>query len=236
MATKEELDLGVWEFFFEDYEVTNGQVVPDVKDMSLGNNGREMELAMMFVDIRESTKIVNGFRRLTAAKMYKSFLWGVSQIATANGGYLKSFNGDGVLIVFDGGSKRSNAVKAAMQIKWFCTDILKPEVDAYMEKNQKLKDAEFDFGIGIDVGSVLIVRGGMRGDNNNDLVWVGNATNYAVKLSGLGKKPNNIYITEDVYTSLKEDRKTTNDINMWIKSSLVDGTVIYKTNWHWPIS
>jgi class 3 adenylate cyclase len=49
-------------------------VIPDVKDLEFGKRGRESELAMMFIDIRESTKIVDGSRRITAAKMYNSFL------------------------------------------------------------------------------------------------------------------------------------------------------------------
>ena len=237
MVSKSDLYSDILDFFYDEYKVTDGRVVPDIDDIGLGNEGREMELAMLFVDIRESTKIVDGFRRLTAVKMYKSFLLGVSKIATANDGYLRSFNGDGVLVVFDGTAKRTHAVKTALQIKWFCKELLKPEVDDYMESNSKLKDMEFDFGIGIDVGKVLIVRAGIRGENNNDLVWVGSATNYAVKLSNLGESPYNIHITEDVYKTMNEAVAKLDDggNNMWTKTSLSDGTVIYKTGHHWII-
>lgn len=192
--------------FSGDYEITNGTVIPNVTDIDFGKKGRELDLAMLFIDIKESTKIVDGFRRKTAAKMYKSFLYGVAKIARANDGELRSFNGDGVLVAFIGGSKCNNAVKAAMKMKYFFNNILKPKVDTYMFNNRQNQDLNFGFGIGIDVGKVLVVRGGIRGENNNDLVWVGNATNYAVKLSGFATSTYNIYITQQVFTRLRDNQ------------------------------
>ncbi len=185
MPTNQDLITAVDDFFKGDYQITNGTAIPDVEDIALGKVGREMELAMLFIDIKESTKIVDSFRRQTAAKMYKSFLYGITRIARANSGQLRSFNGDGVLVVFAGSYKRNNAVKAAMQMSYFCSEILKKKVDSYLNDHSVEDDLNFGFGIGIDIGDVLIVRGGIRGENNNDLVWVGNATNYAVKISGL---------------------------------------------------
>jgi class 3 adenylate cyclase len=42
---------------------------------------------------------------------------------------------------------------------------------------------DFNFGIGIDVGNILVVRAGIKGEDNSDLVWAGNATNISVKLN-----------------------------------------------------
>lgn len=237
MIDKEKLIEGVNDFFEGSYNVTPGYVVPDVADIAFGNVGREMELAMLFIDIRESTKIVDAFRRVTAAKMYKSFLWGVTKIARKNNGDVRSFNGDGVLVVFAGELKRNNAVKAAMQMKWFCREILKPSLDSYFTSNKELQDLNFDFGIGIDCGKVLIVRGGMKGENNNDLVWVGNATNYAVKLSSLSKHGYNIHISKSVFKSLSEDQKFggTPLKNMW-EQRIWNDMDLYRTNWQWRLS
>lgn len=234
-ASKDDLITAVNDFFNGSYTVTNGTVVPDIEDLSFGKVGKEIELAMMFIDIRESTKIVDGLRRVTAAKLYKSFLWGVSQIARVNGGELRSFNGDGVLMAFIGESKCTSAVKAAMQMSWFIQKILKPKIDGYIVNNEKLGDLNFDFGIGVDVGKVLVVRGGIKGENNNDLVWVGNATNYAVKLSSLAKEDYKIYISEGVYKAMHQDAKLSNGTNMWDVRSWTDlgGITIYRTNWYW---
>lgn len=242
MATKEEIIKGVDDFFGGDYDITEGRVIPDVADVALGKIGKEIELAMLFIDIRESTKIVDGLRRTTAARMYKSFLWGVSKIARLNDGELRSFNGDGVLVAFIGDNKRTNAAKAALQMSWFAQKVLKPKLDAVFQNNQGLsgQGIEFDFGIGIDVGKVLVVRGGIRGENNNDLVWVGNATNYAVKLSGLSKEGYHIYISEDVYKNMNKSSKLggSPEKDMWESRTWtdVDGITIYRSNWTWAVT
>jgi len=242
MVTKDEIIKAVDDFFAGNYEVTDGRTIPEVADISFGKNGKEIELAMLFIDIRESTKIVDSLRRVTAAKMYKSFLWGVAKIAKNNDGELRSFNGDGVLVAFIGDRKRTNAVKAGLQMSWFAKNILKPKLDEIFNNNESLKnqEIEFDFGIGIDVGKVLVVRGGIRGENNNDLVWVGNATNYAVKLSNLSKEGKNIYISENVYKNMSDSSKYSNDNpkqNMWEERvwKAMDDAVIYRSGWTWSL-
>jgi adenylate cyclase len=238
MIDKESLINEVDCFFNEEYEVTEGRVIPDVDDISF-DNGTELDLAMVFIDIKKSTHIVDALRRITAARMYKSFLWGVAKIARMNNGELRSFNGDGVLIAFIGEHKRTNATKAALQMSWFAQKVLKPKLDAVFQDNQELteQEIEFQFGIGIDVGKVLVIRGGIRGENNNDLVWVGNATNFAVKLSGLSKEGFHVYISEDVYKYMNDSTKINQKRNMWEirKWTEKDGIAIYRSNWTWPI-
>lgn len=242
MTTKVELIKQIDEYFSGTYDITNGTVVPNVDEIAFGKVGREIELAMLFIDIRESTKIVDGFRRITAARMYKSFIWGVARIAKNNGGELRSFNGDGILVVFSGDYKCNHAAKAALQMAWFFKKVLKPEVEAYMKNNSKLQDIELSFGVGIDVGKVLIVRGGFKGENNNDLVWIGNATNYAVKLSGIKglEEDNHIFISEAVYKNLNNSSKFGGDPerNMWEKRvwTAMDNMSIYRSAWTWEIS
>ena len=209
--------------------------VPDVGDLAFGKSGKEIELAMLFIDIRESTTIVDGFRRVTAARMYKSFLWGVAQIARANSGELRSFNGDGVLMAFSGDAKCSNAAKAALQMSWFVKNTLKPKLEAYFSNNNQLSDMEFDFDVGVDVGKVLVVRGGIRGENNNDLVWVGNATNHAVKLSSVTDDGYHIFISEAVFKKLNDSSKyggsAANEL-MWERRSWKED-IVYRSNWTW---
>jgi len=207
MPNRAEIDSKIDSFFSGSYVTNVGRTVPNVADVSLGNHGKEVDSAMLFIDIKESTKIVDGSRRETAAKMYKAFLWGVTQIARTNGGEVKSFNGDGVLIAFYGEQKENNAVTAALKMSWFVSYILKPKVQPRFSSSVRLQRLDFDFGIGIDSGTILVVRGGIAGENNNDLVWVGNATNYAVKLSSLSKSGSSISITNNVFTKLKDSLK-----------------------------
>lgn len=240
MTDKKELVIGVDNFFCGNYCVTDGRVVPDVKDIPLGKNGKEIESTMLFIDIRESTKIVDNLRRITAAKMYKSFLWGISKIARLNDGDIRSFNGDGILVVFIGNSKNTNATRAALQMSWFAQQILKPKLDNVFKNNQGItqQEIDFDFGIGIDTGKVLVVRGGISGDNNSDLVWVGNATNYAVKLSDLSEGNFHIHVSEDIYNNIHDSTKFGLDkFNMWEKRiwTSMNNLTVYRTSYYWPL-
>src|SRR5208337_3221557 len=102
MTTKSEILKGTDDFFNGEYEIDQARVVPSAEDLKFGKYGKEIELTMLFIDIKKSTKIADSVRRTTAARMYKSFLWGVTLIARNNDGDLRSFNGDGVLVAFPG--------------------------------------------------------------------------------------------------------------------------------------
>ncbi|OGH10431.1 MAG: hypothetical protein A2857_05425 [Candidatus Levybacteria bacterium RIFCSPHIGHO2_01_FULL_36_15] len=108
--------------------------------------------------------------------------------------------------------------------------------ESYFQNNKELDGFLFNFGIGIDSGKVLVVRGGIRGENNNDLVWVGNATNYAVKLAALCKEGYHVYISEDMYKNMATTSKIgSNGNNMWGVRTWTDmnGVNIYRSNWTW---
>ena len=243
-------------FFGGDYEVIQGRTIPSADEIAFGRYGKEVELAMLFIDVKESTKIVDAFRLKTAARMYQSFLRGITLIALRNGGEVRSFNGDGVLVTFYGDTKCDDAVRSDLQMRDVVKNILKPKLQSYFVNNKQIQNLIFDCGIGIDVGNIFVVRGGAKGDDNNDLVWVGNPTNYAVKLSAQSKVEYksstgvstttvyNIHITNRVYANLKPELKTIkgNGIfssNIWsrqpsalgalLPSSLAT-TTIYRTN------
>lgn len=239
MGLKTDVIAGVSSFFDGAYEITDGRVIPNLDDIALGRSGRELEMAMLFVDIRESTAIVNGFRRVTAARMYKSFLWGVTRIARNNDGELLSFNGDGVLVGFSGELKCTHAAMSALQLAWFCREVMQVKLKSYLEGNRDLNGLDFDMGIGVDVGKVLIVRGGMKGENNNDLVWVGNATNLAVKLSALGSAPFRCRISKRVYDAMTNaaklsspDKRKMWEPRKWLQ---MGGQLIYRSEWTWIV-
>lgn len=233
----DQLSSGISDFYGGDYSITKGQVVPEVRDIQFGKVGRQMDLAMLFVDLRNSTRIVAAIRRISAARMYKSFLWGVTKIARANGGDVRSFNGDGVLIVFGNGTdveNCTNATRTSLNISWYINEVLRPKIDGYIKDKEDLKDIKFNYGIGIDFGTVLIVRGGMKGTNNNDLVWVGNATNRAVKLSDLAYGIFTKRITKTVYNKCLDTVKLSGDTKMWeLVSNDKFGEDFYRSSWQW---
>jgi class 3 adenylate cyclase len=69
------------------------------------------------------------------------------------------------------------------------------------------------------------------------LVWVGNATNYAVKLSSLGSSPKHVWITEDVYRNMNESSRLGGDPkrDMWEQRvwTANNNEQIYCSGWAW---
>ncbi len=126
----------------------------------------------------------------------------------------------------------TNAVKAAMKLKWAIANIINPKLkERYPETGYMLKHT-----VGIDCSNMLAVRAGIRG--SNDLSWIGTAANVAAKLNSL---PSDYptWITHRVYDVLaKEAKFNFNDGRpMWEKRrwKAMDDMTIYRSNWGWVV-
>jgi uridylate cyclase len=98
MGLLEEVTADVDNYLAGTYEVTKPQDVPDNDEVPLGKKAMEFEATALFVDVRQSTDITDSFRRQTAAKMMKAYFSGAVRIINRNGGAVRSFNGDGMLV------------------------------------------------------------------------------------------------------------------------------------------
>lgn len=232
--TAGKLEKIVDDAFKTKYQIKYGLSIPKVTDMPFGNLGKIINISVIFVDIRYSTKIVSEVRHTTAAKMFKAFMKGIASIATNGGGKIRAFNGDGVLVVFYGSDGPVQAVKVAGQISWYLGEVLKKRLDKILDQNQVLhkNKIEFDYGIGVDYGEVLVVRGGIKGLHNNDLVWVGNVPNYAAKLSHKSRKNFHIHITKNVYQGLTDVLLGLGEKKIWQQTKKVSNVdaKIYKSD------
>lgn len=202
MARRQELIDELTSIFGTNFTITPGTVVPTVNDVALDNVAKDIDVTILFIDIKGSTHIVNAVQRETAAKLYKAFLKGVARIARHNDGHIRSFNGDGVLIFFAGVGKCDKAIRSAMEMKYFLTKDLMPHFNRIKSRNQQLSGMEFNFGIGVATGDVLVIKAGIGGENNRDLVWVAKETNHAVKLAGQSNNGYHIHISNEVYSQL----------------------------------
>lgn len=238
-TTKTELSTMVASYMAGTYDTVTTRSVPLAEDVPLGNKAKLLTATALFIDIRQSSDITNSFRRQTAAKMLKSYFDGAVRIIRHNGGEVRSFNGDGMLALFIGGQQRNNAVKAAMQVKWFVQFVLWPKFNAYFGNNQNArgKRLSFSVGCGIDHGDIYAVKVGIRG--TNDVAWVGRCTNTAAKLSNVLRSPDNIGATRAVYGALHASRTHTDGEHMWSDQASGDfGGVLrlYRTtSWWWAV-
>jgi class 3 adenylate cyclase len=210
-------------------------MVPSKDDLTLGKTARLVETCILFVDIRGSSVITETHRKTTMVKILNAFLNGVVRIAKSNYGHVRSFNGDSLLIIFDpdmDGIVCDKAVDTALKIKGFVKLVLLPEL-------KKMGYEEyFEIGIGIDKDSILVSKVGIRGVDNNDLIWTSTGTNFSAKMGNSGT---NILISENVFKGLSDKGLYSTDVNdnfykkfMWSKSYfefVSTQRVVYQTDW-----
>jgi adenylate cyclase len=201
----------VKEIIDKKFEVTDITTIPDIDDsrLTFGNKGLRFTATTLYIDMRGSTAVLNNHNRTTVSKLHKAYFHTIVTIARSLGGEVRSFNGDGMLVFFQGTSKStlSNAVQAAMMMKWMLSSN-----DSPVYKNMS-KYSAVNFGIGIDYGKILCSKVGISGVNNRDLIWVGNAVNRSVKIGD--KLHGDIGISEVIYSNLEDKVKFHNNTDMW---------------------
>lgn len=246
MGIKEDIKSKVKNIIDTNYVVEDVSYVPSIDNSKLtfGNKGLKFEATVLFIDMRGSTDVLNKHNKSTVAKIHMAYFHAIIKIANLYDGQVRSFNGDSMLAFFQGTTKNtlSNAVKAAMKIKYILND-----GDEGINKILN-KYTPVDFGIGIDDGKILCTKIGIGGDSNNkDLIWIGNAVNKSVVISDECKNPTHIGISSFVYNNLNDEVKYYlekdlwgNDVkvDMWEKAHIdYNGSmeVIYTTSYYWSL-
>ena len=237
MGYIKELEDKIRDYMTGDYEIIETSIIPSPENVAFGKKAYKIPLTAFCIDLRKSTDLLKIHDKETCGKIHKSFLTIATKVIIENGGQLRSFNGDSVLAFFPAHFKSDIqlAVKAAFELKW-AIDIY---FTKYFEQYSKL-----DFCIGIDWGTVLIVRAGLpKNDNNNDLVFLGMCVNFASAIANQGHAPHHIEISEAVYNNLED--KWTYGISNNVKVNIwTDGLVHWKdkkfttkcSTWHQAIT
>lgn len=212
----------------DQWTVTDGQKVPVTVDVGLGNVGKKIEATILYADLADSTALVDNHKSILAAEVYKAYLVCAVKIIRNNGGRIASFDGDRVMGVFFGNAKNSSAAKSALQINHAVKKVINPN----LLKQYPSKGIQIAAACGVDTSEILVARAGIR--DNNDLIWIGRAANYAAKLCSLRQGNYSSWITKDVYNMLNQASKMTNGKNMWeaINWAKYDITV-YRSSWDW---
>lgn len=231
MGLNDDLETEVAEIFRRKWEERQGEVVPEDVNLKLGNDAVNLDATVLYADLADSTKLVDGYKPWFAAEIYKTFLHCAAKIIRRHNGVITAYDGDRIMAVYIGKSKNTSAVKSALQINYGALEIIRPA------KKKQYPDDKYDLKhvVGIDTSTLFVARTGVRGAN--DLVWVGRAANYAAKLSSLphGYATN---ITAEVYNRMNDEVKTSSDgRSMWDEATWAqfDDRQIYRSTWWWRI-
>lgn len=232
MALKDTITSGVQAALSDKWNARDGRVVPTTASIVAAGGRVDMTVAMLYADLADSTKLAIA-QPLPAARLFKAYLASAARLIGAQGGDIRSFDGDRIMAVFAGETPRSDAVRAAFHINWAFAEVIKPAfTKTYGGVFTPGGAHKLGHAVGVDYGKISVVRAGIR--DNSDLVWVGRAPNVAAKLSGVRDGGYSIFITPEVFDGMLSDLKTSSGgVGMWEKRAWTNGAVpeLYRSSW-----
>ena len=158
-----------------------GAAMPARFDAAI-EGGKEIEIAAMFVDLRESTKLATGRLPYDALFLFDRYIQVVTGAIRKNAGYVTSIAGDGVMSVFgmtgNAESAARDAFRAALEV-WGGLQSLNQELAPEL-------GAPLRAGIGLHVG--LSVVGLIATRESQSLQFLGDTGNIAAKLEAQTKQ------------------------------------------------
>ncbi|MBP2412026.1 class 3 adenylate cyclase [Arthrobacter stackebrandtii] len=228
------LQQSVQDILYVDWNISNGTVVPKTDDIVLKNGGRLVNATYVYADLAGSSKLAKTVYKEVTAAVIRAYISTASRVFREYQGAIRSFDGDRVMAVFIGHDKETRAVRAALAINWAVVEILRPAMA------ERWTDFEnyytIKHGIGIDTGEALIVRGGVR--DNNDLISIGEAPNQAAKLSEI-RDDYSLTITKAVYESMSNEVTSFEGTAFWTRTDVRNEegglTTLFRSNARWGV-
>jgi adenylate cyclase len=155
--------------------------------------GEEVEVTLLFLDIRESTARFDGLTAPETVAFLNEFFELVVPIVTRHGGHANKFLGDGVLAVFGTPEPHPDhadrAVAAAREIA---------------RRVGQAHDGGVRIGIGLNSGTVVV--GTLGGGGHLEFGLIGDAVNVAARVEQLTKETGDtILMTESTRSLLSEN-------------------------------
>lgn len=210
----------------------NTELPPTIEQLEDNNKFYSIKAAILFIDIRKSTYLIENSQAKSMVKIYRSFMRMAVDCVRKNGGVTRQFLGDRIMGVFidstdDKGNIVDSASDKAINAARSLLTMIDYSLNKYLKSNVNGKIIECS--IGIDYGKVLVTQVGMYGlenddnrENEVDCVWVGNTTNYASKYSDIASG-GEIFISDNVFTQLSEEYK-----DKFIRSAKYKGSKLFQ--------
>lgn len=169
---------------------------PD-KMVDLG--GEEREISVLFSDINDFTTISESKTPAQIMSALNEYFTFMEEIVFRNGGTLKQFVGDEIMVIFGAPhiqmDHRRRAIKTALE--W------REEIAKWRQKRESEGKFHFDMKIGIHCGKAVV--GNVGSPHRTEYAAVGDTVNTASRIMGLNKKLDTLtLISEDVYRDVRD--------------------------------
>ena len=190
-------------------ETENISYIPNEQEISKKKKAYNLQCIIMFVVMRNSTKMQDANGRKNMLKIYKMFAKLVTRAVEENCGKVMQIVGDGLLCLFVNENKINSGQHAIDAVRSINTYI-KESYNPIVEPDWKIK-----CGIGVCSGHILITRIGTRGKNKCcQLAFPSSVTNYASKCCDNAGE-NEVVLDESTYEQIKaEDNRQASPISI----------------------
>src|SRR4051812_22213162 len=112
MGLKDDLKKEVTAIFQAAWTTRDGTTVPLDESIKLSNDAVKLTGTVLYADMADSTKLVDGYPNWFAAEIYKTFLYSAARIIREEGGFITAYDGDRIMAVFIDSPKNTAAVRA----------------------------------------------------------------------------------------------------------------------------
>ena len=160
-------------------QVTRQNEVPEVGPTNAGVWFQIPQVTAIFADLKASTELSATASPRVAAIAYTYFIRAMAVTLERFSAKYVDIQGDGIFGLFSGQGSTFLAAACAITMK----TLVEREVSVRFKRDASA-DWELTAGIGIDQGTLLVRRLGLRGTKQNE-VWAGKPVNMAAKLSSL---------------------------------------------------
>ena len=173
-------------------QITGHNEVPETGPTNSGLWFQVPQVTAVFADLRNSTglNVTNSPR--DAAFAYTYFIRAMTVALERFSAQYIDIQGDGIFGLFSGAGSRFNAAACAVTMQ----TLVQREVAAQFRKDSS-SNWKLTAGIGVDHGTLLVRRLGLRGTKMNE-VWAGKPVSVAAKLSSVAGR-NQVVVSERTF-------------------------------------
>lgn len=158
--------------------------------------GREMEVTVLFTDIRGFTTLCEKMQPLEVLSLLNDYFAAVTAVVFRHEGTLDKYIGDAVMAVFGAPSSKADDAKKAVRC---ALDIR--EVVARLNRERETKNlVSISLGVGLHTG--VVVAGTLGSMERMDYTVIGDTVNVAARVEGLTRSVNtDILVTASTATA-----------------------------------
>lgn len=178
----------------------SAEVRDDILKGKAALGGDEVEVTVLFADIRNFTALSEKHMPAEVVTMLNQYFTEMVRAITQHGGTVNKFIGDAIMAVFGAPRKLENhAVSAVLAAR---------EMLARLEAHNYLQSAKgepiFDIGIGLHSGNAI--AGNIGAESRKEYTVIGDAVNLASRVEGLTKQYGiSLLVTDSVVQRLPDE-------------------------------